>query len=220
MDSTKSCSNLFIPEVIHKIASYQHSSSTQTSVTMYGHLAFLQSKREHLHHVQQTSHGGVTEVFPGKVVMIDVVFHQVLVRVVSESWRSEFRTTARVFSWYLKIDHRFDPLRLKLSDQVKCLETWNMADCWCLQIVLIFTSICGVFGLAMAKIFSVIQCENMPFKIFSKTITRLWYIPWEPCPLSSRKHVPHTCTSCLHRTWSTGPGLECCVSNSLQLWSD
>ena len=85
MDSTKSCSNLFIPEVIHKIASYQHSSSTQTSVTMYGHLAFLQSEREHLHHVQQTSHGGVTEVLPGKVVMIDVVFHQVLVRVVSES---------------------------------------------------------------------------------------------------------------------------------------
>ena len=111
-----------IPEIIYKVACYKNSCSTKTSMTMNCYLAFLQGKWEHLHHIQQVCHGGITEVFPSKVVMINAVFHKVFMRIICKSWRFELWSTASMFSWDLKIYHRSDTMLFELAYEVKGLK--------------------------------------------------------------------------------------------------
>ena len=109
------------PEIVDKVASNEHSSPAQTSMTMDSNFTLLESKGEHLDHIQEVSHGGVSKVFPGKVVVVDLLLHEVI-GVICEAGGLELRTTAGVLSWHLEVDDGLDAGGVELLDQLNALD--------------------------------------------------------------------------------------------------
>ena len=108
------------PEIVNKIAGNQHSSPAQASVTVDSNFTLLESKGEHLDHVQEVSHRGVSKVLPGKVVVVDLLLHE-LIGVICEAGGLELWPTAGVLPRHLEVDDGLDAAGVELLDQVNTL---------------------------------------------------------------------------------------------------
>ena len=109
------------PEIIDKVACNEHSSPAQASMTMDSNFTLLESKGKHLDHIQEVSHGGVSKVLPGKVVVVDLLLHEVI-GVIREAGGLELGTTAGVLSWHLEVDDGLDARSVELLDQLNALD--------------------------------------------------------------------------------------------------
>ena len=110
----------YSPEIVYKIAGNQYSSPAQASMAVDSNFTLLKSKGEHLDHVQKVSHGGVSKVLPGKVVVVDLLFHE-LIGVIREAGGLELWPAACVLTRHLEVDDGLDAGGVELLDQVYTL---------------------------------------------------------------------------------------------------